>query len=206
MAISFFPVTYKMSFLYSFLELGYTIFGLVVSEEQIFIDSSNQNQAMSMKTKFFCRIKKNWGISVEHLTNIIPAKFSPNWLSSFSGEDFKKFQPIRNKNNQIGNAATVFCHFKMKQLSHSIFVLSYKSFRLEVLEEKIFKVSANKNQQLPMTTVYWQIQRKWWLFVEGHTNIIPAQFGSNWPSSFRGVLSFSESEPRIVSRSHVFDR
>jgi len=54
----FFPVTYKMSYFQSFLELGYTIFGLVVSEEHIFIDSSNENQAMSMKTKFFVRSKK----------------------------------------------------------------------------------------------------------------------------------------------------
>lgn len=49
---------------------------------------------------------------------------------------------MRNKNSQIGNAATAFCHFKMKQLSHSIFVLSYKSFGFEASEEKIFKVSA----------------------------------------------------------------
>lgn len=122
---------------------------------------------------------------------------------SFWGSCFN----ISHSDTRIANGRHVF-HRIHSRLRNSVedlmlFVPTKPSLWL-VDSEKIFKVSTNQNDDLPIVAMFWQITI---VFVEDLTNIVYTKLYILLICTFsKDFLIFSQTEARIALGSHVFRR
>ena len=95
---------------------------------------------------------------IEPLTKMLSTKFQFIWQSGFRGEDFFRYQPIRNK-NCLWWPCLLTDRDEMSNIYRgpsidACFLPSFGSFGMAISEKKIFQKSTNQKQKLPVAAIF----------------------------------------------------